>query len=305
MRFLLRDGREATVVLFDTTILAGQLAPSSLQGYQQDLTAYLRFCGGDPATALDPARLARWRTALAQDTQLSPSTINRRLAAVRRVVQEAALQGYVDGNTADAFRRVQGVTAKALKDRLRVRTPITVGQMRQLCEAPDRTTLRGWRDRALLHTLASSGCRVSEVVSLTTAQLSSREGDFFLVVTGKNQSTADLALLSHEAYAAIQAWLARRPLESPSIFTSFTGKSYCPTGRPLHRSAAWRLVCRYAHGIGLAHVSPHSFRRFFVTELNSRHGIRVAQRGARHKRIETTAGYILDELAGGLSDGLY
>ena len=67
--------------LFDTAILAGQLAPSSLQGYQQDLAAYLCFCGGDPATALDPARLARWRTAMAQDTPLAPSTITRRPAA--------------------------------------------------------------------------------------------------------------------------------------------------------------------------------------------------------------------------------
>jgi site-specific recombinase XerD len=302
---LLRDTREARVFLFDTAMLTGQLAPSSLQGYQQDLAAYLRFCEGDPATALDPARLARWRTSLAQDTHLAPSTINRRLAAVRRVVQEAALQGYVDGSTAEAFRRVPGVTAKALKDRLRVRTPITAGQMRQLCEAPDRITLRGWRDRALLHTLASSGCRISEVVHLTTAQLVSREGAWFLEVTGKNQSTAARALLSHEAYTAIQAWVARRPLESPYIFISFTGKGHCPTGRPLHRSAAWRLVCHYAHSVGLTHVSPHSFRRFFVTELHRRHGIRVAQRGARHQRIETTAGYILDELVGGLSDGLY
>jgi site-specific recombinase XerD len=209
---------------FDTTILTGLLAPSSLQGYQQDLAAYLRFCGGEPARALDPAHLARWRTALAQDTRLAPATINRRLAAVRRVVQEAALHGYVDGPTAEAFRRVRGVTAKALKDRLRVRTPITARQMRQLCEAPDRTTLRGWRDRALLHTLASSGCRISEVVSLTTAQLVCHEGACFLEVIGKNQSTAARAPLSQEAYAAIQAWLARRSLASPSIFTSFTGK---------------------------------------------------------------------------------
>jgi site-specific recombinase XerD len=109
--------------------------------------------------ASEAASLARWRTAMAQDTRLSPYTINRRLAAVKRLVAEAASQGYADRAAAEAFRQVAGVQAKTLKDRMKTltRTRLTPGQMRELCEAPDRLTLRGWRDRALLHTLASRG----------------------------------------------------------------------------------------------------------------------------------------------------
>ena len=156
----------------DPAILAGQLAPASLAGYRRDVALYLRFCG-EPQTALQAASLARWRTHLAQATRLSPHTINRRLAAVKRLLQEAAAQGYVASATAEAFRRVPGVPVKALKDRLKAtaRTRLTPGQMRQLCETPDPRTLIGRRDRALLHTLATSGCRVSEVVTLTAAQL--------------------------------------------------------------------------------------------------------------------------------------
>ena len=55
----------------DPAILAGQLAPASILGYQHDLAAYLRFCA-DPQTAQEAASLARWRTHLAHDTQLSP-----------------------------------------------------------------------------------------------------------------------------------------------------------------------------------------------------------------------------------------
>ena len=208
---------------------------------------------------------------------------------------------------AEAFRRVAGVQAKALKERMKTltRTRLTPGQMREICEAPDRLTLIGWRDRALLHTLASSGCRASEVVSLTTPQLASREGSFFLKVLGKNQTAARLAHLSSEAYAAIQAWLARRPVESPYIFTSFAGKGHRPTTRPMHLSAAWRVVARYARQSGLAHVSPHSFWRFVGTEL-ARRDLRQAQRALGHARIETTARhYVLDDLAGGLTEGLY
>jgi integrase len=288
----------------DPALLAGQLAPSSLAGYRRDVTRYLHFCG-DAQAAGAAASLARWRTFMAQDTRLAPATINRRLAAIKRVVAEAASQGYVDGVVAEAFQWVAGVQAKALKERLKPRIRLTPTQMRQLCEAPDRRTLLGWRDRALLHTLAGSGCRVSEVITLQAAQLASREGSFFLEVLGKNQTAARLAPLSSEAYAAIQAWLARRPVESPYVFTSFAGKGSRPTGRPMHLSSAWRVVARYARQRGLQHVSPHSFRRFVGTELAQR-DLRQAQRALGHARIETTARhYVLDELAGGLTEGLF
>jgi integrase len=73
----------------------------------------------------------------------------------------------------------------------------------------------------------------------------------------------------------------------------------------MHLSAAWRAVQRAAQRVGLAHVKPHDFRRFVGTEL-ARRDIRLAQKALGHKRIETTARhYVLDELAGGLTDGLY
>lgn len=272
------------MVLFDTAILTGQLAPQSLAGYQHDLAAYLCFCE-DPATALEAASLARWRIHMAQATRLSPHTINRRLAVVKRVVGEAAAQGAVPRATADAFQRVRGVPLKALKDRLRIPKRITPAQMRLLCEAPDLATLTGWRDRALLHTLASSGCRVSEIVSLTPAQIRIRDDGMFLEVLGKNQTVPRLAPLAHESYGAIEAWLARRPVDSPYVFTSFAGKGARPTARPLHRSAAWRVVQRYARGLGLHEISPHSFRRFVGTELAKR-DIRQAQKALGHARIE-------------------
>jgi len=70
-------------------------------------------------------------------------------------------------------------------------------------------------------------------------------------------------------------------------------------------TAVWQAVQQYAAAVGLRHVKPHDFRRFVGTELAKR-DIRLAQKALGHKRIETTARhYVLDELAGGLTDGLY
>ena len=291
------------------TLLAGHLAPASLVAYGRDLAAYARFCA-DGRVPLAAPSLWAWRTALAQDTRLSPHTINRRLAAVKRLVAEATLQGRVEAATGEAFARVPGVKVPALKARLKptTRTRLTPGQMRRLCDAPATTRLIGWRDRALLHTLASSGCRVSEVVSLTSAQVVLRQGSFFVSVLGKNQLTPRKAPLSHEAYAAMEAWLARRPVASAYLFTSFGGKGHRPTPRPLHISAAWRVVRKYGRQIGLQEgLTVHTFRKFVGTQVAAKHGLRAAQLTLGHKRLETTARfYVLDdELAGGLTDHLY
>jgi len=94
-------------------------------------------------------------------------------------------------------------------------------------------------------------------------------------------------------------------VESAYVFTSFAGKGRPPTPRPLDRSAALRVVRHYARQVGLQHISPHSFRHFVGTEVAKKSGIRQAQLVLGHKDISSTARYVHDELAGGLTDGLY
>jgi site-specific recombinase XerC len=61
-----------------------------------------------------------------------------------------------------------------------------------------------------LHTLAGSGCRITEVVTLTAGQITMREGGWFLQVMGKRQKGRREAPLSQEAWACVQTWLAQR-----------------------------------------------------------------------------------------------
>ena len=150
---------------FDAAILAGQCGASTIRMYRRDFAAYLAWAGS-PAKALDAATLTQWRTHLAsEDSSLSPNTINRMISAVKRLVKEAAQQKYCDPATAAAFEQVAGVKVKALKGKQKAgaRTLITPEDMRRICEAPKATTLPGKMHKALLATLASSGCRISEV----------------------------------------------------------------------------------------------------------------------------------------------
>ena len=300
----------AAPVLADVSILAGQLAPSSIARYRRDVAAYLAWCAprGAPPTAA--ASLAQGRAALAADTAYSPNTINRMIAAVKRVVQEGAIQGVpgLDADTAHAFAAVGGVKVSALRERLRAhgRTRIAPADMRRVCDLPDPATPRGLRDRALLATLASSGVRISELCGLQVGNVYQRDGACFVSVLGKGQAVTREAPLSPEAHRAIGAWLTARPVLSEYVFTGWAGRG---AGRavpsPLTPAGAWQIVTRYSRAAGLEHVKPHDFRRFVGTLLAAR-DIRQAQRALGHKRIDTTAqSYVLDELAPGLTDDLY
>jgi integrase/recombinase XerD len=306
----------AALMGFDTSMLAGQVAPSSMRMYAQDFAAYLRFAGYSAELALQPATFARWRAELATATTKAPGTINRMLAGVKRVIAEASLQGYIPANLAAEFAQVGGVKVAALKDRQRknARTRISPDDMRRLCMAPDGATLAGQMHRALLATLASSGLRVSEAVTLTTGQIEHGVDDegrpgWSVLVMGKNETEPSRRPLSMEAQAAIARWLEARSaagVEVATIFTGFTGRgSRGLRSEPIRPSSAWEIVQRYAAAVGLAHIKPHDFRRFVGTQL-ARKDLRLAQKALGHKRIETTAKhYVLDGLQLGQTDNLY
>lgn len=293
----------------DVSILAGQLAPSSIAKYRQDFSAYVAWCGS-PSVALQPSSLARWRAYLANNTTLSPATINRMISAVKRIMKEAATQGYLDADSALAFGGLAGVKPQALKSRQRAhsRTRIDPLDMRRLCDAPDASTLIGKRDAALLATLASSGLRVSELVGLQVGTISHRGGGYFVTVYGKNDIEPREAPLSREAYKLIMEWIAVRPLLSKHLFTGFAGRGEQGSraqDKPLTTAAAWQIVQRYAKACSLEHIKPHDFRRFVGTQLATR-DIRKAQKALGHKRIDTTARhYVMDDLDPGLTDNLY
>ncbi|GIK75760.1 MAG: tyrosine recombinase XerD [Chloroflexota bacterium] len=291
---------------FDASLLAGQLAPSSIAMYQRDFAAYAAFAGSVTAL-LDAATLARWRTHLAQETDMSPNTINRMLSAVKRLMREAAVQGYVTHEVAAAFDAISGVKAAALKERIKsnARVRIEPVAMRTMCDAPVAERLIGLRDAALLATLASSGLRVSEAATLKRQHIRAKGSGYIMLVRGKNDIEFREAPLSREAHSHIHAWLAERPVESEYIFTAFDGRGERVSARPMSAVAIWRVVRKYANAAGLDAVKPHDFRRFVGTQL-ARTNLRHAQKALGHKRLETTARhYILDELEAGLTDDLY
>lgn len=297
--------KSLSILPFDVNIVAGTIAASSEKMYRRDVLAYLEFAETQEQ-ALVPATLARWRTFLVNHTPYSPATINRMMSAVRALMHVAAEQGYITYETAESFTGVRGVKMNAMKERKKphARTRITSEEMRILTSAPSADTLLGLRDRALLHTLASSGVRVSEAATLTVHQVGKEGEDYYLSVCGKNDTEYRRTLLSREAHEAIEEWLDARATACPYIFTGFTNHTLKSREKPMTPVAIWKVVQGYAHTCGLSSIKPHDFRRFLGTQL-AKEDIRKAQLALGHKRIETTTQYDLGKLELGLSNELY
>ena len=298
---------------FDPSLLAGQVRPSTIGMYKKAFKVYVNYAG-DWGAALDPATLARWRTELSNQ-KLSPNSINRMLSSVRAVMKSAAEQGHIPSDLAQQFDSVRGVKVAAMKDKLKdhARTRISPADMRRLCEAPDPNTLVGKLHRALLLTMASSGARISEVVTLKLTQIEQRtQGNktgFVILVSGKTDAGTREAPLSTEAHEAIQTWIAARAAVGGPSEWGFTGVSgrggRGPRRDHITTEAGWQIVKRYAKECGLEFVRPHDFRRFVGTNL-AKVDARQAQKALGHKDINTTfKHYVLDEMEVGLTDGLF
>ena len=139
----------------------------------------------------------RYRFFLEQKN-LAPSTINVRLAAVKRLAHEAANTGLLSPELAAGIGRVKG--AKRLG--VRIGNWLTVDQSKTLLAEPRADSLPGKRDRAILSLFIGSGLRRAELVGLELEDFQVREEDWViadLIGKGKHIRTVPVPVWAKRA----------------------------------------------------------------------------------------------------------
>ncbi|MFC3606673.1 site-specific tyrosine recombinase XerD [Stutzerimonas tarimensis] len=158
-----------------------------------------------------------------------------------------------------------------------------------LLQAPDLDTPLGLRDRAMLEVLYACGLRVTELVSLTTDQLSLRQG--VLRVFGKG-SKERLVPLGEEA----MHWLQRYLAEARGVLLGGRiSEVLFPSqrGAQMTRQTFWHRIKLHAQVAGISKpLSPHTLRHAFATHLLN-HGadLRTVQMLLGHSDLSTTQIY--------------
>ncbi len=166
---------------------------------------------------------------------------------------------------------------------------LTEQDVELLLNAPDVQTPLGLRDRTMLEVLYATGLRVSELVTLSVAQVSLDMG--VVRVMGKG-SKERLVPLGEEALDWIRCYLAEG---RPALLTGKLSDALFVTARAesMTRQMFWYLIKKYARQCGLnKSLSPHTLRHAFATHLLN-HGadLRVVQMLLGHADISTTQIY--------------
>lgn len=157
--------------------------------------------------------VTRYRIFLEQ-ARYASSTINLRLAAVRRLAYEAADAGLLSPDLAAEIRRVKG--AKRLG--VRIGNWLTAEQGRRLLEVFDRHTLRGVRDYAMVAVLLGCGLRRAELAALTVQDLQRREEHWvFADLIGKAGRIRTVPV-PFWIETGLRAWISEAKITAGPIF---------------------------------------------------------------------------------------
>jgi site-specific recombinase XerC len=192
-------------------------AASSQESYAHAIGEFIVWYRSEPRLAFNRAVVLRYRYFLEQKN-LAPSTINVRLAAVRRLAHEAADTGLLSPELAAGISRVKG--AKRLG--VRIGNWLTIDQSRALL-AESLNGLRGKRDRAALALLIGCGLRRAELVGLGREDFQVREEHWVIAdLIGKGK---------HIRTVPVPAWAKRIVDEWTDAASIRTGVLFRRVGR--------------------------------------------------------------------------
>jgi len=282
-------------------------SPQTVRSYRIDLTQFLAFLRrmhpeaseAIPLDRIDPLMVRAFMASL-RSRGLSPSTLARRVAALRSFCQFCCRRGLLSWNPARL------VTTPKLP---RLLPPhLTVDQAFQLLATPQGGSPIALRDRAILELFYASGIRVGELVDLAVEDLDLEQR--LAKVRGKGGKER-IVPIGRPAVEALKAYLAaRESLRGGKIKgmagTARLGGHRSPLflnrrgGRLTSRSVE-RLLEKYLKksGMGKA-ITPHGLRHSFATHLlQAGADLRVIQELLGHARLSTTQRYThvnLDQL---------
>lgn len=145
-----------------SAVLNSLVSPSSQRSYDRAIREFIDWYCSEPRLAFNKTVVTRYRVFLEQG-HYAPSTINLRLAAVRRLAYEAADAELLSPDLAAGIRGMKG----AKKYGVRIGNWLTAEQGKRLLQVFDRHSRRGVRDYALVAVLLGCGLRRAELAALT------------------------------------------------------------------------------------------------------------------------------------------
>lgn len=237
----------------------GAFSEMTLNGYRADLTVFQRWCEANREEAYPTCPKIVARFVGAESARVQPSTLKRRLAAIRFV------HVYADLPDPTKTAEVRLAVRRALMSKPRRPAQalgLTYRQLNQIREACP-STLEGLRDAAIISVGYDALCRSSELVRLEVQDLGSDHASI-LIRRSKTDQAGDgrVAWFSPVTAQLRKSWLEASQVTSGPLFRSLHLRRLGEG--PLSNSSIRRIVKRAAMRAGLSseaiRLSGHSMR---------------------------------------------
>jgi integrase/recombinase XerD len=259
------------------------LSRHTIEAYARDLDDFMAFAAREGAR--DPRDLRRATLTMyllaARRRGLAPSTVARRLAAVRGWTAFLLREGIIADDPA--------LDVTPARRPRRLPDVLTVEEVERLLAQPRGEEPLAVRDRAMLELLYAAGLRVSELVGLDVADVHLDQE--YVRCLGKGGRERVVPIGSAAVRALRQYLRGARPRlargRAPAaLFLNARG------GR-LSRQRVWMLLRAYAAAAGLRRrLGPHTLRHSFATHLlEGGADLRAVQELLGHASVATTQMY--------------
>jgi integrase/recombinase XerC len=252
------------------------VSPNTERGYLSDLEQLFDFLGETDLSVVDHQVLRQFLAHLMK-LKVRKSSIARKLSAIRSFFKYLNREGVL---TTDPARLV--ATPRQEK---RLPPLLTVDDAQRLMDAAKGDDDSGFRDRAVLETLYSTGVRAGELIGINHEDINRH--DRLIRIRGKGRKER-IVPVGKRALEAIDAYSARKPgrASSPAVFTNASGKRL--TARTVQR-----ILGNYRKKLGLPQkATPHTLRHSFATHmLESGADLRAIQELLGHASLSTTQRY--------------
>jgi integrase len=236
-------------------VLNSLTSSSGQRTYDHAIREFVTWYCSEPRLAFNRTVVLRYRIHLEQ-RHYAPATINLRLAAVRRVADEAADAGLLSPELAAGIRRVKGVRRLGV----RLGNWLTPEQGRRLLTRRTPTTLRERRNHAMLAVLLGCGLRRGELLALQRGWIQQREEHWVIAdLVGKGGHIRTVPMPAW-VKTAVDAWTRAAGLTHGRVFRAIN-KAGRVWGDGMTAKVLWDVVRRAAAGAGIEKLAPHDLRR--------------------------------------------
>ena len=257
-------------------------SPCTVETYDRGISDMLNYIG-KPANEITKPELVEWTTTLKSS---SSATQYVRIIAVKEFFRFLC----------DEMGIIEENPAKSLK------TPKIHNKPKDSITKEQALEMLNWgtyRDKAIVAMYLSTGLRVKELVELKYEDYINGHGELKFKIKGGDFRTVKL---NPDCMRYIDTYITKERKDGcDNLFVS-------NRSTPMNPQSLNNTLKKLAKRAGIEeHITNHTLRSTFVTDITKNHGIYMAQVAVGHKNISTTRRYVrglesdVMDMMGGLS----